>query len=87
MAPTARDARAGARHSPCTNAHVERTLDEAPRPTTLLDLIWQIASDEELSEKDLADAIVDLIEDRRVRLTGIYRGAAPESFRVPRNAA
>jgi hypothetical protein len=66
---------------------VARTSNQSSLPTTLLDLIWTIGADERLSEQELADAIVGLVEERSVRLTGTYRGTQPAAFRAPRRAA
>jgi hypothetical protein len=49
------------------------TAPRAPLGITLLDLLWQLQGAEDLSEEELVEAILFLLGEDRVRLTGTYR--------------
>jgi hypothetical protein len=80
-AKTATLPRNGQRHARCNPKGVAQTNQQTPLPTTLLDLVWRIGSDERLSEAELADAIITLIEERKVRLIGTFRDSPPMDSR------
>jgi hypothetical protein len=50
-----------------------RAVPDQPLATTLLELVWSLGHDENLTEEEIALAILELIEAERVRLTGTYR--------------
>ena len=41
--------------------------------STLLDLVWRLGAQDGMSEEELCRAILELIENHDIRLTGTYR--------------
>jgi hypothetical protein len=52
---------------------MDTTARGAPVGTTLLDLLCQLQSSEDLSEEQLVTTILSMLAEDRIRLTGTYR--------------